>query len=294
MDQFARRLARYDGDPEERLAAAVVLCAYRDLRRHRSPDARRFFAADNPDLRFWASLLHVAPELLVAWATRPPRPRPRRRPRLVAAAALMIVSVLAGCVSRRPLLGPTAAPPEPDVRPTTLFTYRGLAQGCPVEAQLILSARHVVDRPPSEGGPLEWVAWGQAPDAGGYATVVQLDRARDLVALRPERSTAYQYPAAPSEPQSGEAAWLAGYDLRRGLEWRVVRTRVRAVVAGHLILEDAGGPGLSGSCVWDARGQVIGIYQWRVMLSDGAERGIASAWGGRWTTLGGPGEGGVR
>ncbi len=168
---------------------------------------------------------------------------------LVVAAALVVVA--AQVQASAPDLGGVLA----------LAGSRGLAHACPVAPELALTSEHVVG---PEFAPFVWEGSGVVGVLGGRGLTVR-DLFRDLAFVRPYKSVFPRfYPIAAASPAVGERVWFLGYDFRkredamapRPFDARVVRTR-----AGHLVMDRAGAPGASGSCVLNERGEVVAIHR---------------------------------
>ncbi len=155
-----------------------------------------------------------------------------------------------------PLRAEARSAEPPAVGPTLVVAGLAIGQGCPVGAQTLLTARHVLRSP---DGEVRHVVWGHGA-AGGRARVIWVDPARDLAVLATDAVLPQVYPLASQPPAEGAPVWLAAYRPTAAFGAATARTTLLRVLAGHLILAARGAPGWSGSCVWDRAGQVVGIF----------------------------------
>lgn len=189
--------------------------------------------------------------------------------RALAAVALSAVTV--GCLPA--CAGKTAPRVAPEAPPDTSKMLKvigrwTIASACPVEAHRALTAAHVVDPRPFYKYPgFMPLVWQQGTRGG----VLRVDRRedgeplvqweRDLGIIVTETPMEF-YPIADVRPGPGDTIWLSGYDWRdrkRAFADRVWTAKVLRLVAGILVFDPAGEPGTSGSCILNAKGEVVAI-----------------------------------
>lgn len=160
----------------------------------------------------------------------------------------------------------------------------GAAHACPV-GELILTNGHVTDlRPFDRDVSLMPYRYSDGAGHSGILAPVSTERCADLglMAVRPG-FTVKPYPVASEAPKVGERVWYQGFDFAsRGKAYaeRVVAAKVLRIVAGHLILDEVGDFGSSGSCVLNVRGQVVGINAFGHKVRSGEEvEGVVGIWG---------------
>jgi hypothetical protein len=134
----------------------------------------------------------------------------------------------------------------------------GAAHICAVGPFLAYTARHVVE---NVGEAAEW----RLGATTGRLKVMQRYNKRDLVSVLSDTPFPYFSPVAADAPLMGADLWL------RGFLWRLDnRVAYRSQVIGldhdnELSSAGPSGKGASGSCVWNAAGQVVAIHTSAVM-----------------------------
>lgn len=154
---------------------------------------------------------------------------------------------------------------------------------CPIGAERALTSAHVVDLRPFEGSvdlfPYRWQSKGVSGVTSGGAVSLSAD----LAEIRPNRPFPVVYGVAKNPPSPGDRVWIQGYDFRKGKDAygpRIWEVKVLRVIAGHIIMDRAADEGTSGSCVFNASGEVVGILNWGVRVHNGDEVGVAAGiWG---------------
>ena len=137
--------------------------------------------------------------------------------------------------------------------PNTWHMTRG-GQLCPVSKTEALTARHVAIQSP--------LMWGYPMSAyGGTVTRVWVDTRRDLGMVRIAAGPAFQrfYAVAKEPPQVGDKVFIQGYDNDVGWTTKWYVAKVTNLYTGNVDYDDTPGPGSSGSCVLNERGEIVGI-----------------------------------
>lgn len=180
---------------------------------------------------------------------------------------------------------PLYAAPPPTAAIVSVIGRFGMAQACPVAADLAITNAHVVDPFPTQGNmPLVGLRWN-----GGIVRPLGASSTEDLALLTPTSDLFPSwYPLATEAPAIGEELWWVGYDWRgrsRVLTRRTFRGEVVAVVAGTISLNIETPGGSSGSCVLNARGEVVAIIAWGKDMDNSERAAFAVSVWGRWFDL---------
>lgn len=202
----------------------------------------------------------------------------------VAAFAIFALSCCASSQPRQTSGDVSAGPFVPDLTGVLRIVGNGpngqmfTAHACPLGSGIALTNTHV-----TSAGALQWDAAG----ASGPLDIVTLsDRYRDLAAVRPlYGSFPRTYQVAKDPPEVGERLWFVGYDYRKpkdAYKPRVFVVEVVNVFAGIVLYSPTGLRGSSGSCVLNARGEVVAINRGGGDLDDGNVIGMGiGVWGDR-------------
>lgn len=184
-----------------------------------------------------------------------------------------------------PLLALSMAVPAhantPDVSAIIRLAGTGsVAHGCPVAADKAYTNAHVTRGTLG----LSWTSGGSE----GVALETGRDRFRDLATIAPRGRFPRWYPVAKEAPKEGDKLTFVGYEWRSRKEAfaeRVFEVRALREFPGHLAYSPAGTPGSSGSCVLNAKGEIVGINMGAMEVGPkdkGEAVGIAVAMWGRW------------
>lgn len=177
------------------------------------------------------------------------------------------------------------AEPKRDTAPILRVVGRfNVAHACPVSPDLAFTNAHVTDLRPFDSDVQAYpLAYENGDGNIGFVFPVALDRGRDLAVMRIEPPVGRFYERAEQAPVVGAKVWFVGYDWSnkgKAFSTEVIETTVNRVLAGHLVLKDAGEPGSSGSCVLDESGRLVAINAWGFEVGRSSQVGIAvGVWG---------------
>jgi len=183
---------------------------------------------------------------------------------------IVVLALAAGCAVKMPVV---LAPPTNPPMPIALMGKFGAAHACPV-AGVVVTAGHVAHQVSLVEGnmvytPLSYMAedgeghYGTA-DAKGYNGYV------DLAMLTLSWEPAY-YTKGLAVIPGDEVSWVE-YDftrVRKAYQPRIRRAHVVNARLGHIILDETPTPGASGTCVFDALRQVVGVIAFGATTGDG-------------------------
>lgn len=189
------------------------------------------------------------------------------------------------------LWGCATVPRAVDVTPTPpntsgmvrIITTRTIGSGCPVGAHLVATAQHVVR---AEAGSWLAATWSSLAGETGSAKLAALDQRRDVALLSTDRALSRVYPVATEAPQPGDRVWITGF--RGPLAPLETAVPIERIVGAHVVLKGGLGPGSSGGCVLNARGEVVGIIHWQIRTESGSVWTVASALWLDWADWGSP------
>ena len=141
----------------------------------------------------------------------------------------------------------------------SVFTPTGFGRGCPVNG-MIITARHVVTNPKNGETTNAW--WSDSSGNDGYAKIYSVSDAVDGAALVPEGP---QYPVNVrlGKPVVGEEVYWFNYNYGRdSLASQMQRAKLVRRVGGHLVMSEGATEGASGGCIFNRKGEAIGIIVW--------------------------------
>ena len=152
----------------------------------------------------------------------------------------------------------------PDVSKILALVGRdGMAHGCPIAPSVALTNRHVFFGDDKEPHPLAFSSDGSK--AEGVLLPWDGFEYADLASGITTTDTPYLY-LSTSAPVPGEQLWWVGYnwgDQQQFMATQIFTGHLLRIVAGNLVLDVTTPEGSSGSCILDARGQVVGIVAWK-------------------------------
>jgi hypothetical protein len=181
-----------------------------------------------------------------------------------------------------------AAEKEPDLSPMVEFVGKfGMAHGCPVGPWDIYTAAHVTDEEPLKPEtPLFPLRMQDGTGHEDVAVPIISSNSADLALMRPLHDPlAYWFQVAPAPPQPGDKLWNVGYHWDSRKEFakaRVVVATVIRTVAGHVALDRGAGPGSSGACWVNAKGQAVAIEIWGMDCDEAEVCAMAVGLWGPW------------
>lgn len=204
--------------------------------------------------------------------------------KVIASCLVLILSF--GCASLGANFAPPASNPPQVVKDAALYVPRladeslSLGHGCPVSPTEMLSAKHVLTRTLPDGSRVhKVVVWDDMkghlgeimiPDPGALAPN------RDLVVglSNVEFEKFFYYNREPLA--LGEKLYTVNFDFNRteGIIFPnfIVESTYRGPFVGYLLMGGAPGFGASGSCVFNSKGEVVGIF---VMFNETSKLGWA-------------------
>lgn len=176
-----------------------------------------------------------------------------------------------------------------DEKPDTSRVLRlmgrwGSAHACPVWPNLVLTSAHVIEPRPFEASvPPVPYRYQDGQGRTGIVTPATAERCADLATLHVRQELGW-YVRADTEPKVGDTVWMLGFDWSsrsKAYGPKLIEARVTQVIAGNLYFDKTGEPGSSGSCVFNVRGEVVGINQGATIAPDwtvGHAVGIYGSW----------------
>jgi len=193
--------------------------------------------------------------------------------------AILALLLSAACSSCAHNVGdPFLAPPQD--RSVYVFTPEGFGRGCPVDG-LIVTARHLV----KIAGPFPGsynASWSDNYGHSGYATTVFVNNFQDVAGLT-VNGPQYPVEARIARSKVKEEVFWYEYDyvddpMRSTLRRAILTRRV----GRHLILSEAPNDGASGGCVFNQKGEAIGIIVWRLPFEESEDVGIGLQFPEEW------------
>jgi len=197
--------------------------------------------------------------------------------------------ILSGAPAAKP--SPPAPEPSPAYalqhppRHSVIFIISpsSLAHGCPVtlaSGDYVLTSRHVIYDNEAKG--LMGARWGEEGGASGRLRpiIAYNDADIGMFAFEGTARPNVMHRISVSAPAPHETVWMFGYDWVTFTE-KPLAVNILGVVAGHFIGDATAGPGSSGSCILDEKGEVIGINSWQIGSASGM-RSVGPAVFGQW------------
>lgn len=163
-------------------------------------------------------------------------------------------------------------------------TPRAFAHACPLQGGLLVTNAHVV-------AGVTWLRWSDAHGEGlarriypGTSVLADADLALLQVV---SGQVGREFAVTPAPPRPGDRVFVRGFhseNRRTVLGGRTVTTKVTRIEAGHVIFEDDALGGSSGGCVFNERGEVVGINAASISTDTkdsraGSAVGLWGAWG---------------
>jgi hypothetical protein len=207
---------------------------------------------------------------------------PRFRRFLAAATVLIIVTAF--LLAFGPGIIPTKVvevkveKPEPETtinrvpdtsRVVPVIGIDGMSHACPVAPHSMLTNLHVVyNKDLRDTTLMSFSQFGRAGILMPYRTSNFADIASVVGTF-----DVTPYPIAAQPPLPGDRIWWVGYDWKSqgdAFAPAINTALVTRIVAGHVVADTPPVEGSSGSCLLNARGEVVGIVAWRVPIDGGA------------------------
>jgi hypothetical protein len=153
-----------------------------------------------------------------------------------------------------------------------------MGHACAVQGR-VLTAGHIAA--PVENGqrrPSQYT-WTDG-NLKGWMRSVSHSEARDIGELDPYLGDTpdYQYLQETPATVDQHVTWYE-YSYEPGKVLSTVRreAKIERLQAGHIIIDKAPNPGASGSCLFNARNEVVGIITWK-MFDSGVSVDLTGSW----------------
>jgi hypothetical protein len=190
---------------------------------------------------------------------------------------LTFLLAILGCAGNTPAPHALTELPVPRLS-LSLIGANQMGHACAVSGE-ILTAGHVAA--PKYGGEymFQSYAWTDGVN-GGWLHFEGVSPYRDLGKLHVDKGDVpvSQYRQESPATVGQHVTWYEyNYDPGYVLSVRRRESKIERVQAGHIITGDAPNPGASGSCLFNARNEVIGIVTWNV-----ADSGVSVDLTGQW------------
>lgn len=214
---------------------------------------------------------------------------------LVVGCTFVGIAFLCAAVPTTPSKPVVVASPSPSPSPTpipyvigqdrmiSIWTKQSLGHGCPISSTEALTAEHVATLEREGGFGVVPMLWGDQLGNSGTLEWIKSDIRRDLSLVRilpgTHPFTGY-FRIAAEEPAIGDFVYIIGFEYEKGLGDYTVKAKVVGSQAGVLVYDDTPGPGSSGSCTLNARGEVVAI---NVAMINGKGLGLLVA--GNWKDI---------
>ena len=174
--------------------------------------------------------------------------------------------LLALALSAAPLLAGEAPDTSRILSVVGRFT---VAHACPVAPDVVLSNAHVFDLRPFDPQIPPFPYRFEGGGVTGWLHPNKVFSDIDLGTAVPTVPVQY-YPIATQPPTPGEQMWWVAYDWRKkhAFEQKVLTGKVVRVIAGAIVLDQDTPQGSSGSCILNAKGEVVGLIAWSFAMDD--------------------------
>lgn len=188
----------------------------------------------------------------------------------IALATILVLSV--SCVAPVTANFAPPAPAPPDViQDAALYIPRiansevSMGHGCPVTDHLMISARHVLAKDLPDGSfQLDKGMWDDMKGNVGFVEAIRYDEFRDLAIGYSAHPFAKTFTYATDPLALGDTVYTINfdYDRQEGIVYPnfVIASTYKGPFVGYLLLGESAGFGASGSCVFNSKGEIVGIY----------------------------------
>jgi hypothetical protein len=189
---------------------------------------------------------------------------------------LTILAALFGCSTHTPDVKP---PDNPEIRLSlSLIGPQHMGHACAVDGR-VLSAGHIAAPYVNGAKTFPHYTWSDGKK-GGWLRYLTHSHSRDLGMMEPYYGDYpdFQYRQETPATVGQHVTWYE-YNYIPGNVLSTVRREgvVERLQAGHIIVDAKPNPGASGSCLFNARNEVIGIVTWSIFDS-----GVAVDLTGQW------------
>ena len=163
----------------------------------------------------------------------------------------------------------------------SLLGRNSMGSACPISSTQALSAEHVTSVEMNSGiHRVVPMIWSDSLGNTGWGAEASADLTRDLSLFEVKEGEFKKFfPLATEEPRAGDLIWILGYDFAKGATRKVFRTRVLNSDGPHLVYERGAQPGSSGSCVLNAKGELVAINTGYFVLESGERGRGLNVWG---------------
>ncbi len=193
--------------------------------------------------------------------------------------ALLILATTLACSS----CGGTRRLSEPPPVPVydtgvAIFTPMGFGRGCPVRDD-IYTAQHVL-RTPMRSFTGAW--WSDRHGNNGPAKFMTYNTMVDVAMLHAVGSSS---PANVTIGKPGTEIYFFDYDYsspETAFDSILRRGSLLKRAGGHLIFQPSPSRGTSGGCLYNKKGQAIGIIVWSIEMEDESRVGLAVQFPKEW------------
>ena len=180
------------------------------------------------------------------------------------------------CATKSIHLSPST-PPTIDIKGviSLLYPSGGTGHACPCD-NAIYTARHIIQSKNMMGSynldsPAEKFTWQDGYGNSGVAEGITYNEYKDLGQIKIRIDTTATptytfYTQAPTLPEPGEKITWVEYNEKDFFNTKK-EAKVRYYFAGYVFFDKLPTPGASGSCIFNSKGEVIGVIVWGVIRS---------------------------